>query len=93
MHSFTSLTYFQIRGFGFGDIFKDQLIKLRPRSMEVDSEGDKVSHIHTCWAHSFLYYVYITNIVITVLLLLRKEVSHLGSSFSSGLVLQHRKWF
>uniref|UniRef100_A0A671XDC2 Osteoclast-stimulating factor 1 n=1 Tax=Sparus aurata TaxID=8175 RepID=A0A671XDC2_SPAAU len=26
----------KIRGFGFGDIFKDQPIKLRPRSMDVD---------------------------------------------------------
>ncbi|XP_070709182.1 SH3 domain-containing kinase-binding protein 1 [Pempheris klunzingeri] len=33
----------KVRGFGFGDIFKDQPIKLRPRSMEVDSEGDKAS--------------------------------------------------
>ncbi|TMS09283.1 SH3 domain-containing kinase-binding protein 1 [Larimichthys crocea] len=33
----------KIRGFGFGDIFKDQPIKLRPRSMDVDSEGDKVN--------------------------------------------------
>ncbi|XP_074549577.1 SH3 domain-containing kinase-binding protein 1 isoform X3 [Halichoeres trimaculatus] len=33
----------KVRGFGFGDIFKDQPIKLRPRSMEVDSEGDKVN--------------------------------------------------
>ncbi|XP_070784013.1 SH3 domain-containing kinase-binding protein 1 [Enoplosus armatus] len=32
----------KVRGFGFGDIFKDQPIKLRPRSMEVDPEGDKV---------------------------------------------------
>uniref|UniRef100_A0A8C2Z6G7 Osteoclast-stimulating factor 1 n=1 Tax=Cyclopterus lumpus TaxID=8103 RepID=A0A8C2Z6G7_CYCLU len=31
----------KVRGFGFGDIFKDQPIRLRPRSMEVDSEGDK----------------------------------------------------
>ncbi|XP_070842144.1 SH3 domain-containing kinase-binding protein 1 isoform X4 [Chaetodon trifascialis] len=31
----------KVRGFGFGDIFKDQPIKLRPRSMDVDSEGDK----------------------------------------------------
>ncbi|KAM4606634.1 SH3 domain-containing kinase-binding protein 1 [Polymixia lowei] len=31
----------KVRGFGFGDIFKDQPIKLRPRSMEVDPEGDK----------------------------------------------------
>lgn len=31
----------KVRGFGFGDIFKDQPIKLRPRSMEVDSEVDK----------------------------------------------------
>uniref|UniRef100_UPI003AB09A09 SH3 domain-containing kinase-binding protein 1 n=1 Tax=Centroberyx gerrardi TaxID=166262 RepID=UPI003AB09A09 len=31
----------KVRGFGFGDIFKDQPIKLRPRSMEIDSEGDK----------------------------------------------------
>uniref|UniRef100_A0A3B4ZDF3 SH3 domain containing kinase binding protein 1 n=1 Tax=Seriola lalandi dorsalis TaxID=1841481 RepID=A0A3B4ZDF3_SERLL len=31
----------KVRGFGFGDIFKDQPIKLRPRSMEIDSEVDK----------------------------------------------------
>ncbi|KAM8730828.1 SH3 domain-containing kinase-binding protein 1 isoform 1-T1 [Acanthopagrus schlegelii] len=33
----------KIRGFGFGDIFKDQPIKLRPRSMDVESEVDKAS--------------------------------------------------
>lgn len=33
----------KIRGFGFGDIFKDQPIKLRPRSMDVDSEMDKAN--------------------------------------------------
>ncbi|XP_029313737.1 SH3 domain-containing kinase-binding protein 1 isoform X2 [Cottoperca gobio] len=33
----------KVRGFGFGDIFKDQPIRLRPRSMEVDSEGDKAN--------------------------------------------------
>lgn len=33
----------KVRGFGFGDIFKDQPIKLRPRSLDMDSEGDKVS--------------------------------------------------
>lgn len=33
----------QLRGFGFGNIFKDQPIKLRPRSMDMDLEGDKVS--------------------------------------------------
>ncbi|XP_061876918.1 SH3 domain-containing kinase-binding protein 1 isoform X1 [Entelurus aequoreus] len=32
----------KVRGFGFGDIFKDQPIKLRPRSVDADSEGDKV---------------------------------------------------
>ncbi|XP_058622189.1 SH3 domain-containing kinase-binding protein 1 isoform X2 [Onychostoma macrolepis] len=31
----------KVRGFGFGDIFKDQPIKLRPRSLDMDSEGDK----------------------------------------------------
>ncbi|KAL6462694.1 hypothetical protein MHYP_G00291160 [Metynnis hypsauchen] len=31
----------KVRGFGFGDIFKDQPIKLRPRSMEMDNEVDK----------------------------------------------------
>uniref|UniRef100_A0A3B4EW62 Osteoclast-stimulating factor 1 n=1 Tax=Pundamilia nyererei TaxID=303518 RepID=A0A3B4EW62_9CICH len=36
----------KLRGFGFGNIFKDQPIKLRPRSMDVDSEVDKVSHTH-----------------------------------------------
>ncbi|XP_051266641.1 SH3 domain-containing kinase-binding protein 1 isoform X3 [Dicentrarchus labrax] len=33
----------KIRGFGFGDIFKDQPIKLRPRSMDVESEMDKAN--------------------------------------------------
>ncbi|XP_023250839.1 SH3 domain-containing kinase-binding protein 1 isoform X3 [Seriola lalandi dorsalis] len=33
----------KVRGFGFGDIFKDQPIKLRPRSMEIDSEVDKIN--------------------------------------------------
>ncbi|XP_060921003.1 SH3 domain-containing kinase-binding protein 1 isoform X4 [Labrus mixtus] len=28
----------KVKGFGFGDIFKDQPIKLRPRSIDVDSE-------------------------------------------------------
>ncbi|XP_055006692.1 SH3 domain-containing kinase-binding protein 1 [Boleophthalmus pectinirostris] len=32
----------KVRGFGFGDIFKDQPIKLRPRSLEVDTEATKV---------------------------------------------------
>uniref|UniRef100_A0A3Q3VR96 Osteoclast-stimulating factor 1 n=1 Tax=Mola mola TaxID=94237 RepID=A0A3Q3VR96_MOLML len=36
----------KIRGFGFGDIFKDQPIKLRPRSMDADSEADKVRRAH-----------------------------------------------
>ncbi|XP_026147790.1 SH3 domain-containing kinase-binding protein 1 isoform X2 [Mastacembelus armatus] len=35
----------KVRGFGFGDIFKDQPIKLRPRSMEMDADGDKVSEV------------------------------------------------
>ncbi|KAM9839730.1 SH3 domain-containing kinase-binding protein 1 [Aulostomus maculatus] len=33
----------KVRGFGFGDIFKDKPIKLRPRSLEADSEGDKAA--------------------------------------------------
>ncbi|XP_024135705.1 SH3 domain-containing kinase-binding protein 1 isoform X1 [Oryzias melastigma] len=33
----------KVKGFGFGDIFKDQQIKLRPRSIDVDSEGVKVA--------------------------------------------------
>ncbi|XP_056155284.1 SH3 domain-containing kinase-binding protein 1 [Lampris incognitus] len=33
----------KVRGFGFGDIFKDQPIKLRPRSMEVDTDGEKAN--------------------------------------------------
>ncbi|CAL1596493.1 unnamed protein product [Knipowitschia caucasica] len=33
----------KVRGFGFGDIFKDQPIKLRPRSLEVDTEATKVN--------------------------------------------------
>ncbi|KAJ8375709.1 hypothetical protein SKAU_G00062890 [Synaphobranchus kaupii] len=31
----------KIRGFGFGDIFKDRPIKLRPRSMDVENEIEK----------------------------------------------------
>ncbi|KAJ3611416.1 hypothetical protein NHX12_021431 [Muraenolepis orangiensis] len=31
----------KVRGFGFGDIFKDQPMKLRPRSMDLDAEGDR----------------------------------------------------
>ncbi|XP_018590284.2 SH3 domain-containing kinase-binding protein 1-like isoform X2 [Scleropages formosus] len=31
----------KVRGIGFGDIFKDQPIKLRPRSMELDGEAEK----------------------------------------------------
>ncbi|KAM6953789.1 SH3 domain-containing kinase-binding protein 1 [Aplochiton taeniatus] len=32
----------KVRGFGFGDIFKDQPIKLRPHSVDMDPEGEKV---------------------------------------------------
>lgn len=35
----------KVRGFGFGDIFKDQPIKLRPRSMDMDNEAEKVRDI------------------------------------------------
>ncbi|XP_051969896.1 SH3 domain-containing kinase-binding protein 1 isoform X1 [Xyrauchen texanus] len=31
----------KVRGFGFGDIFKDQPIKLRPRSVDMDNEAEK----------------------------------------------------
>ncbi|XP_060755683.1 SH3 domain-containing kinase-binding protein 1 [Neoarius graeffei] len=31
----------KVRGFGFGDIFKDQPIKLRPRSMDLENELEK----------------------------------------------------
>ncbi|XP_035268778.1 SH3 domain-containing kinase-binding protein 1 isoform X2 [Anguilla anguilla] len=31
----------KVRGFGFGDIFKDRPIKLRPRSMDVENEVEK----------------------------------------------------
>ncbi|XP_036799732.1 SH3 domain-containing kinase-binding protein 1 isoform X1 [Oncorhynchus mykiss] len=31
----------KVRGFGFGDIFKDQPIKLRPASGDMDTEGEK----------------------------------------------------
>uniref|UniRef100_A0A8B9KXL8 Osteoclast-stimulating factor 1 n=1 Tax=Astyanax mexicanus TaxID=7994 RepID=A0A8B9KXL8_ASTMX len=31
----------KVRGFGFGDIFKDQPIKLRPRSVDMDNELEK----------------------------------------------------
>ncbi|XP_051542642.1 SH3 domain-containing kinase-binding protein 1-like [Myxocyprinus asiaticus] len=31
----------KVRGFGFGDIFKDQPIKLRPRSIDMDNEAEK----------------------------------------------------
>ncbi|XP_049605606.1 SH3 domain-containing kinase-binding protein 1 isoform X4 [Syngnathus scovelli] len=40
----------KVRGFGFGDIFKDQPIKLRPRSMDLDAEGDKVAEWKTASA-------------------------------------------
>ncbi|KAM9712530.1 SH3 domain-containing kinase-binding protein 1 isoform 2-T2 [Menidia menidia] len=33
----------KVRGFGFGDIFKDQPIRLRPRSMDLEGEGDRVT--------------------------------------------------
>ncbi|XP_039645842.1 SH3 domain-containing kinase-binding protein 1 isoform X3 [Perca fluviatilis] len=33
----------KVRGFGFGDIFKDQPFRLRPRSIDVDSEVDKLN--------------------------------------------------
>uniref|UniRef100_A0A1A7X998 Osteoclast-stimulating factor 1 n=1 Tax=Iconisemion striatum TaxID=60296 RepID=A0A1A7X998_9TELE len=32
----------KVQGFGFGNIFKDQPIKLRPRSVDMDTERDKV---------------------------------------------------
>ncbi|XP_065114461.1 SH3 domain-containing kinase-binding protein 1 isoform X2 [Paramisgurnus dabryanus] len=35
----------KVRGFGFGDIFKDQPIKLRPRSMDMDSETQMVKKV------------------------------------------------
>lgn len=87
----TSPTCSQIRGFGFGDIFKDQLIKLRPRSMDVDSEGDKVRGAHSDSAERS----YLTHVVTTVLLLLRgRKFPTLAPPFSSVLAaLQHRKWF
>ncbi|XP_077365279.1 SH3 domain-containing kinase-binding protein 1 isoform X2 [Festucalex cinctus] len=37
----------KVRGFGFGDIFKDRPIKLRPRSVDIDAEGDKVGEWKT----------------------------------------------
>ncbi|XP_077480949.1 SH3 domain-containing kinase-binding protein 1 [Stigmatopora argus] len=37
----------KVRGFGFGDIFKDQPIKLRPRSVDMEPEGDKVTDLKT----------------------------------------------
>ncbi|CDQ94623.1 unnamed protein product, partial [Oncorhynchus mykiss] len=36
----------KVRGFGFGDIFKDQPIRLRPASGDMDTEGEKVMHTH-----------------------------------------------
>ncbi|XP_032359341.1 SH3 domain-containing kinase-binding protein 1 [Etheostoma spectabile] len=33
----------KVRGFGFGDIFKDQPFRLRPRSIDVDSEGGELN--------------------------------------------------
>nr|XP_046148705.1 SH3 domain-containing kinase-binding protein 1 isoform X2 [Oncorhynchus gorbuscha] len=33
----------KVRGFGFGDIFKDQPIRLRPASEDMDTEGEKIS--------------------------------------------------
>ncbi|XP_067291731.1 SH3 domain-containing kinase-binding protein 1 isoform X2 [Pseudorasbora parva] len=35
----------KVRGFGFGDIFKDQPIKLRPRSMDMDNEAEKLQMV------------------------------------------------
>nr|XP_054607011.1 SH3 domain-containing kinase-binding protein 1 isoform X1 [Nothobranchius furzeri] len=32
----------KVQGFGFGNIFKDQPIKLRPCSVDMDTQGDKV---------------------------------------------------
>uniref|UniRef100_A0A8C6UU42 Osteoclast-stimulating factor 1 n=1 Tax=Neogobius melanostomus TaxID=47308 RepID=A0A8C6UU42_9GOBI len=37
----------KVRGFGFGDIFKDQPIKLRPRSLEVDGAEGKAAPSET----------------------------------------------
>ncbi|CAN9506037.1 unnamed protein product [Ophioblennius macclurei] len=42
----------KIRGIGFGDIFKDQPIKLRPRSMDLDSEVDKVNEVKSSAAEN-----------------------------------------
>ncbi|XP_026863887.2 SH3 domain-containing kinase-binding protein 1 [Electrophorus electricus] len=41
MASSTEIQPKKVRGFGFGDIFKDQPIKLRPRSMDMENELEK----------------------------------------------------
>lgn len=38
----------KIRGFGFGDIFKDKPIKLRPRSMEMENDIAGVEKVNRC---------------------------------------------
>ncbi|GCB71314.1 hypothetical protein scyTo_0005902 [Scyliorhinus torazame] len=35
----------KIKGFGFGDIFKDKPIKLRPRSMEIELENSTINKV------------------------------------------------
>ncbi|XP_061661572.1 SH3 domain-containing kinase-binding protein 1 isoform X2 [Syngnathoides biaculeatus] len=40
----------KVKGFGFGDIFKDQPIRLRPCSADGDSDGDKVAEWKTAAA-------------------------------------------
>uniref|UniRef100_A0A674D6B8 Osteoclast-stimulating factor 1 n=1 Tax=Salmo trutta TaxID=8032 RepID=A0A674D6B8_SALTR len=40
----------KVRGFGFGNIFKDQPIRLRPASGDMDTEGEKVMHcLYSDW--------------------------------------------
>uniref|UniRef100_A0A4W4HEA4 Osteoclast-stimulating factor 1 n=1 Tax=Electrophorus electricus TaxID=8005 RepID=A0A4W4HEA4_ELEEL len=43
MASSTEIQPKKVRGFGFGDIFKDQPIKLRPRSMDMENELEKTA--------------------------------------------------
>lgn len=46
----------KIKGFGFGDIFKDKPIKLRPRSMEIELDTSTIDKVKP------LFPIYSTNL-------------------------------
>ncbi|GAA6074682.1 SH3 domain-containing kinase-binding protein 1 isoform X1, partial [Tachysurus ichikawai] len=51
----------KVRGFGFGDIFKDQPIKLRPRSMDLENELEKDMPIYGNEGVTLLYVIYVNE--------------------------------